>query len=409
MAIDWQLPGHWGTRTLGTVAPEESVQIRPAGHPTTLFNYWGLEAIDKGQFEEPQPNFVPGSQVVSICVRFGPKHVLYSKLRPYLNKVVVPSVEGIGTTEWVVLKPDPAMIDRSFLAYALRTHSFVTFASESSTGARMPRARKETLWDADIPLPCPDDPARSLETQRRIVARIEALFAELRECRKLHQAVVEDTNRLMEAVLAEVFGQIGKYTSATKTIEAMTTVTSGGTPSRSRTDYYGGTIPWVKTGELKDNTIMDTEEHITEQAVRESNAKEFPVNTLLVAMYGQGQTRGRTGVLGTKAATNQACCAIYPNPEEFDSFFLQFWFRHIYSNLRQQSELRGGSQPNLNQGIIKRLNPPLPTPREQSRYAEYLRQAEAEIAEMQKAQNEDGALLGEMEQSILAQAFRGEL
>ena len=69
----------------------------------------------------------------------------------------------------------------------------------------MPWARKDALWEADIPIPYPDDPARSLETQRRIVARIEALFTELRECRKLHQAVVEDTNRLMDAVLAEVF------------------------------------------------------------------------------------------------------------------------------------------------------------------------------------------------------------
>ena len=260
-----------------------------------------------------------------------------------------------------------------------------------------------------FPIPYPDDPARSLETQRRIVARIEALFAELRECRKLHQTVVEDTNRLMDAMLADVFGGIGKSASSTKTIEAMTTVTSGGTPSRSRMDYYGGTVPWVKTGELKDNTIMDTEEYITEQAVRESSAKEFPVNTLLVAMYGQGQTRGRTGVLGIKAATNQACCAIYPNPDEFDPFFLQFWFRHMYSNLRQQSESRGGSQPNLNQGIIKRLKPPLPDSREQRKYAEHLRQAEAEIAEMQKTQEDDSRLLDQMQQAILAQAFRGEL
>ncbi|MBK6433620.1 hypothetical protein [Candidatus Amarolinea dominans] len=100
-------------RSAGGIGPNQAA----ADHPTTLFNYWGLDAIQKGQFEEPQPNLVPGSQVASTCVRFGSQHVLYSKLRPYLNKVIVPSVEGIGTTEWVVLKPDPALIDRRFLAY----------------------------------------------------------------------------------------------------------------------------------------------------------------------------------------------------------------------------------------------------------------------------------------------------
>jgi len=265
------------------------------------------------------------------------------------------------------------------------------------------------VYDTLLPVPYPDDPARSLETQRRIVVRIETLFAELREARRLHAEIVADTGRVMEAALGEVFREIGRFTQGVKAIDKMTIVTSGGTPSRSRTDYYGGTIPWVKTGELKDTTIMDTEEYITELALEETNAKKFPVNTLLIAMYGQGQTRGRTGVLGIKAVTNQACCAIFPNPDEFDSFFLQFWFRHIYSNLRQLSESRGGSQPNLNQGMIKRLKPPLPDLPTQHKYAEYLTQVEIETLEMRKVQEGDSQLLSQLEQSILAQAFRGEL
>ncbi|MBK7202566.1 MAG: restriction endonuclease subunit S [Anaerolineae bacterium] len=77
-----------------------------------------------------------------------------------------------------------------------------------------------------------------------------------------------------------------------------------------------------------------------------------------------------------------------------------------YGNKANQG---GGSQPNLNQGIIRKLKPPLPAPPEQCKYAEYLKQVEAEIAEMRKTQEDDSRLLSQMQQAILAQAFRGEL
>ncbi|MBK7202567.1 restriction endonuclease subunit S, partial [Candidatus Amarolinea dominans] len=116
---------------------------------------------------------------------------------------------------------DPNQIDPRWLALALRNlRDQGFFASHCNKWIGQAGFSVSELAKVDIPIPYPNTPARSLETQRRIVARIEALFEELRECRKLHQAVVEDTNRLMEAVLAEIFGQIGKYASATKTIES---------------------------------------------------------------------------------------------------------------------------------------------------------------------------------------------
>ncbi len=83
---------------------------------------------------------------------------------------------------------------------------------------------------------------------------------------------------------------------------------SGGTPSRDKKEYFIGSIPWVKSGELKDNTIYDTEEKITEKGLQNSSAKLFPKGTLLIALY--GATVGKTGILGMDATTNQAVCAI---------------------------------------------------------------------------------------------------
>lgn len=96
------------------------------------------------------------------------------------------------------------------------------------------------------------------------------------------------------------------------TIDRVVNVSSGGTPSRTRPDYWNGDIPWVTTSEIDGSTIYEATQSISELGLKESSAKLFPVGTILVAMYGQGQTRGRAGVLGIEAATNQACAALKP-------------------------------------------------------------------------------------------------
>lgn len=309
----------------------------------------------------------------------------------------------IDTTFYIDQFPDD--IDASYLSLFLRSEDLASL----NIHAAIPGIRREDLYELPLPIPYPDDPTRSLAEQRRIVARIEAIFAELRGCQQTLGHLQKQTGRLMEAILVETFSEFTQKFSGERSIEEMTTVTSGGTPSRSKTEYYEGTIPWIKTGELKDNFIYNAEEYITDLAIQNSSAKQFPVDTLLIAMYGQGQTRGRTGLLKINAATNQACCAIYPNPDEFNSHYLQYWFRHMYSRLRQQSEARGGTQPNLNQSIIKNLKPPLPPVDEQKHTANILSMAEREISDMQKTQSADARNFADMEQAILNQAFRGEI
>ena len=93
-------------------------------------------------------------------------------------------------------------------------------------------------------------------------------------------------------------------------IEHIAKVSSGGTPSRSKKEYWRGNIPWVTTAEIQFNTIYDTEQKITQMGLDNSSAKIFLPNTILMAMYGQGKTRGQVAKLGISAATNQACAAI---------------------------------------------------------------------------------------------------
>ena len=137
--------------------------------------------------------------------------------------------------------------------------------------------------------------------------------------------------------------------------------TSGGTPARGKSEFYdGGTIPWVKSGEVAQGLVRVTEESITELGLKHSSAKLFPVNTVLVAMY--GATAGEVGLLKILAATNQAVCGVLPN-DRFIPEFLFYVLRSLKDEMKQRAG--GGAQPNISQQIIRDLEIPLPPLEEQ--------------------------------------------
>ena len=136
---------------------------------------------------------------------------------------------------------------------------------------------------------------------------------------------------------------------------------SGGTPSRSRSDFYGGTIPWIKTGELGQGLITDTEEKITREALANSSAKIFPKGSVAIAMY--GATIGKVGTLGIDAATNQACAVGIP----FHGVTTTKYLLHYLASQKAEfvAKGQGGAQPNISQTIIKSWPIPLAPLREQ--------------------------------------------
>lgn len=148
---------------------------------------------------------------------------------------------------------------------------------------------------------------------------------------------------------------------------------SGGTPSRSKSEYFiNGSIPWVKSGELKDRFVNAVEEYITEEAIKNSSAKVVPENALLIAMY--GATVGEVSQLKFDAATNQAICNIIPDPSVCDANYLYRFLEAIKPELLARRV--GGGQPNISQSIIKETIVPLPPLPEQRRIAAILDKAD---------------------------------
>jgi len=146
-------------------------------------------------------------------------------------------------------------------------------------------------------------------------------------------------------------------------------ITSGGTPNRGKKEYWeNGTIPWLKSGELEDNFIFDTEEKITDEGFKNSSAKYFEPNTVLIALY--GATVGKTGLLKIRTTTNQAICGIEPDINKLKPKFLFYFLQSIREQLI--SKCYGGAQPNISQNIIKNLDIPLPDIIEQERIVKKL-------------------------------------
>ena len=176
---------------------------------------------------------------------------------------------------------------------------------------------------------------------------------------------------------------------------------SGGTPSRKHLEYYGGVIPWVKTGELGNSFIFDTEEHITSNGLENSSAKLFPQKTIIIAMY--GATIGELGILAIEATTNQACCALQPENSQLGYTFTFHLMKSIKDHLI--SFAFGGAQQNISQELIKNFQFLLPS---KKIVEDFCNQTES-IYSMIEALQRSRAVLEKARSSLLPRLISGKL
>lgn len=179
---------------------------------------------------------------------------------------------------------------------------------------------------------------------------------------------------------------------------------SGGTPSRKHEEYYNGDILWIKTGELNNGWIYDTEEKITDEGLKKSSAKLFPPYSVLIAMY--GATIGKVAILGVPATTNQACACAVCN----QSLLYMYLFYYCISQKNVFIEKgKGGAQPNISQIILKQHPIPLPPLSEQQRIVERIEELFAKLDEAKERLQEVVDSFAVRKAAILHKAFTGEL
>ena len=256
-----------------------------------------------------------------------------------------------------VLKPKEGL-DVEYLCYSLMFYRVEGMIN----GATRKKLTQKALRQMKIPM-------LKLDEQIKIVTQIKHI--EMIKEKRLKQ--LQKLDELIQARFVEMFGglhnsKLYPYVS----IETFTDVTSGGTPNRNTKEYWeNGNIRWVKTTELHNNFITDTEEYITRKGIDNSSAKVIPAHSILVAMYGQGKTRGMTGYLLKECTTNQACACILPC-KRVDQKYLWYYMILSYDKLRGMA--KGGNQPNLNIGIIKRFQVLVPPIELQNQFADFVNQ-----------------------------------
>ena len=179
---------------------------------------------------------------------------------------------------------------------------------------------------------------------------------------------------------------------------------AGGTPSRSNKSYYGGNIPWLKTGDLNDGLITNIPEKITEDAVANSSAKINPTGSVLIAMY--GATIGKLGILTFPATTNQACCACIEYFAITQKYLFYFLLSHRDMFIAKGG---GGAQPNISKEIIVNTAIPLPPLAEQERIVTEIERWFTLIDQLEQGKSDLQTVIKQTKSKILDLAIHGKL
>jgi len=239
----------------------------------------------------------------------------------------------------------------------------------------------------------------SLEEQLRVVERLDSAFEKIDEAIELTERSKEHVDSLYESEFSKTFISLNDY--GREYIKNIARTGSGGTPNKSHPEYYkNGTIPWLRSGEVNKKEIIKSEVYINETGLRNSSAKIFPKDSILVAMY--GATAGQVGILKFEAATNQAVCAIYPD-DAVDPEYIYYALLSQKKSLLSQAV--GNAQPNVSQIKIKNLMIPLlPLPM-QNEVARKLSAIDELTDGLKKTYEIKRTMLHSLKQSMLTQAF----
>jgi type I restriction enzyme, S subunit len=459
-----ELPQGWVSRPFADIA-----EINPR-HPKDIDDALPVTFVPMAGISETQPEFEASEVRPLGAVRKGFTHfaegdVLFAKITPCMENgkgAVARNLSnglGCGTTELHVVRPlgriRPDYIYRFLAQESVRREAKANFTGTAGQ-ARVPTSFIEELELPIAPLP----------EQKRIVAKLEKVLSRVDACKERLAKIPALLKRFRQSVLAaacsgrltadwreenpelesgaellarikavrlktavttkdkkqieEAFqtesltledGELGVETVPDSWIAcrigAIGTVVNGSTPSRKQDNFWDGEIPWVSSGEVRNNSISTTLERITEAGYESCSVRLLPVGTVLLAMIGEGKTRGQSSILQLEATINQNIAAVVISHGLVSPEFLWRWFLLQYEATRERGS---GSGPQaLNCQRVRELPFVLPSRAEQQeivrRVEELFKLADRIEARFTKA----NAYVGKLTQSVLAKAFRGEL
>lgn len=294
----------------------------------------------------------PVSEAGTSTHGFDERHVLYSKLRPYLNKVVLPDGRGLATTELVPMLPDPSRLDRKYLAYYLRSKSFVDWVSSQVAGAKMPRVSMQLFWQHEIPLP-------PLPEQKRIAAILDKADA----IRSKRQQAIQLADNFLRAVFLDMFGDPVTNPNGWDVVELSTLVDprdklNYGVVQPGENEEAG--VPLVRSGDLSDATPdVDQLRRVSASIDSKHRKSKLKGNEILIACVG---TIGRVGWVSEAMIGWNIARAVTRIPIR-EGVNREYVYRYLQNPVVQgyfERETRAVAQPTLNVGLIAKTPVALP-------------------------------------------------
>ncbi len=343
-----------------------------------------FKTIDEISSSKENKNYI--SENARNNARIAPKNSVLVTCIGIIGKVMISESELSFNQQINAIVPNKLILSK-YLAYLLLYNkSKLDFISNAPV---VPIINKTQFSEFEVTF------HEDIDVQEKIIQNLENLDNQI--LKRRHQSKL--LSNLVKSRFNEMFGDFYTTLFPKYKIGEKFELSSGSTPSRDNKLYWdSGTINWVKTTEVINKEIMETEEKITKFALENTSLKLFPVNTILIAMYGQGQTRGRSAILKVESTSNQACGAIFPN--EIDNpVFIWHQLMLRYSELRELG--RGGNQPNLNGQLIKNFELILPPLSLQNEFADFVAQVDKSQLAIQKSLEE----LETLKKSLMQEYF----
>lgn len=267
------------------------------------------------------------------------------------------------------LYPDKILIDKYLYLYVYGCEHILK--GKIRAGA-MPTIDAKAIEDLIIPIPSLSEQTRIVGILDTFTAAIENLKQQIAERRKQYEYYRDELLDLegKEGVEMKTLGEIGKCIT-------------GATPSTKESSYWEkGTIPWMSSGEIHQGVVTKTASFITQNGYDNASTKMLPKNTVVIALAGQGKTRGTVAITAIKLCTNQSLCGIVINDETILNKYVYFYLQTRYNDLRRISS-GDGTRGGLNLKMVGSYPIPIPTIKEQSRIVSILDTFEASIANLE--------------------------
>lgn len=292
--------------------------------------------------------------------------VLLGRRRVYLKKASVAPFDGICSGDITVIEAIPEKLHPDLLPFIIQNDRFFEFAIIGSAGSLSPRVKWEYLKEYEINLP-------ELNQQGKLVE----LLTSANELKHSYKEMILATDEMVKSQFIEMFGTPDNHPTeyAVKNLGDLSECYAGATPSTKVKEYWdNGTIPWMSSGEVHMGHVTETESKITESGYKHASTKMVPVHSVVIALAGQGKTRGTVAITEIPLCTNQSLCAIVPSKD--------IHYEYLYHNLKgRYLELRGmagdvNGRGGLNLKIVQSIRVIVPPLSEQMRFVDIAQQAD---------------------------------